>query len=255
MPSAAEISKLFGFVAKETPKSTHLFNAAMGAGAKGVYNVATGRDLTDGMVGWGIMGAAAGVGLKTYKGMGVASDYAKAEARLAKAGGKTASFAEKRAFASSLRDVRQKTGLAKRGMSANKAAQKGGVVGASAATAERHTTMAANQPVAGPVARPRGPVADFAGKRQAQQVAVNNVVNNEVGSDYIGSKLRGSGFQAEARPLGHGQRESYVKNNVMRSAEARKASGFQNARGPMIFDRSAERVPGFGAQGYEKHWL
>src|SRR5436309_3047151 len=85
MPSAAEIAKLFGFIAKETPKSEHVFNAALGAGAKGVYNVATGRDLTDGMVGAGIMGAGAGVGLKTYRGRGMAGAFSKIEEGLSKA--------------------------------------------------------------------------------------------------------------------------------------------------------------------------
>jgi hypothetical protein len=158
MPSAGEIAKLFGFIAKETPKSTHLFNAAVGAGAKGVYNIATGRDLTEGMVGWGVMGAAGAAGWKTYKGVGLAAGVAKAEAgyagamaRMGQRGKRAAAVAEARGFRTQLNTARKQLGLSSRGVASNKAAQKGGVVGAAAATAERHVTTAASAPAAGPI--------------------------------------------------------------------------------------------------------
>lgn len=158
MPPTGDIAKLFGFIAKETPKSTHVFNAAIGAGAKGVYNLATGRDLTDGMVGAGIMGAAAGAGWKTYKGMGLAGKVAKAEAgytgamaRVANRGERAAAAVEAGGFRTELNTYRKQLGLPKRGLTSNRAAQRGGVVADAAASAERHVTTSASSPGSGPI--------------------------------------------------------------------------------------------------------
>lgn len=232
LPSAGEISKLFGFIAKETPKSTHLFNAAMGAGAKGVYNVATGRDLTDGMLGWGLMGAAGSIGWKTYKGRGMASSLAKAEGGFGKAlealgskvsaaksattaeakaaaiTGVNASATEARGFNQSLNDVRQKVGLRTRGgVRANQAAQQGGVVASAVATADRHATVAASNPSAGPIRQ---------SMKQLRQYDMS------AGSGIMGGRQRGA-----MRPFQY-QRSASAEAQTLKRQAAQSRQGWTN---------------------------